>query len=105
MRNLLGNRISHLDVPMLKAEYLGTVTYKADKFKYLDGNQLLITAYPYRSRQNVLNELVANAVIGGKFPYRCREIEAVLKQLVNEIPNNYNTFTEGNSRLCIKLSW
>ena len=90
---------------MLKAEYLGTVTYKADKFKRLDDNQLLVTAYPYRNRKNVLNELVANAVVGGGFPYRCREIEAVLKQVLNELPDNYNTFSEKDSRFCIKLSW
>jgi hypothetical protein len=90
---------------MLKAEYLGTVTYKVDKFKRLDENQLLVTAYPYRNRKNVLNELVANAVVGGEFPYRCREIKAVLKQVLNELPDNYNTFTEKDSRFCIKLSW
>ena len=90
---------------MLKAEYLGTVTYKADKFKRLDDNQLLVTAYPYRNRKNVLNELVANAVVGGGFPYRCREIEAVLKQVLNELPDNYNTFSEKDSRFCIKLFW
>ena len=48
---------------MLKAEYLGTGTYKVDKFKRLDDNQLLVTAYPYRTCQNALNELVANAVV------------------------------------------
>ena len=90
---------------MLKAEYLGTGTYKVDKFKHLDDNQILITAYPYRTRQNVLNELVANAVVGGGFPHSCREIEAVLKQVVNELPDNYNTFTGKDSRFWIKLSW
>lgn len=90
---------------MLKAEYLGTGTYKVDKFKHLDNNQLLVTAYPYRTRKNVLNELVANAVVGGGFPYSCREIEAVLKQVLNELPENYSTFTEKDSRFCIKLSW
>ena len=89
---------------MLKAEYLGTVTY-LEKFKHLDDNQLLVTAYSYRSRQNVLNELVANAIVGGGFPYKCREIETALKQLLNELPNKSNTFTEKDSRLCIKLSW
>ena len=64
---------------MLKAEYLGTGTYKVDKFKHLDDNQLLVTAYPYRTRQNVLNELVANAVVRGGFPHSCSKIEAVLK--------------------------
>ena len=76
---------------MLKAKYLGT--FKASKFQHLDDNELLVTAYPYRSSQNVLNELVANAVIGDSFPYTNREIEAVLTQVVNEIPE-YNTFTE-----------
>ena len=90
---------------MLKAEYLGTATYKVDKFKYLDDNQLLVTAYPYRTRQNVLNELVANAVVGGGFPYSCREIEVVLKQVLNELPDNSHTFTEKDSHFCIKLSW
>lgn len=90
---------------MLKAEYLGTATYKVDKFKHLDKNQLLVTAYPYRTRQNVLNELVANAVVRGGFPYSCRDIEAVLKQVLNDLPDNYNTFTEKASRFCIKLSW
>jgi capsid portal protein len=90
---------------MLKAEYLGTGTYKVDKFKHLDDNQLLVTAYPYRTRQNVLNELVANAVVGGGFPYSCRDIEAVLKQVLNELPDNYNSFTGKDSRFCIKLSW
>ena len=83
---------------MLKAEYLGPGTYKVDKFKHLDDSQLLVTAYPYRTRKNVLNELVANAVVGGGFPYSCREIEAGLKQVLNELPNNYNTFTEKDSR-------
>ncbi len=90
---------------MLKAEYLGTATYKVDKFKQLDDNQLLVTAYPYRNRQNVLNELVANAVIGGGFPCSCREIEAAMRKVLNEIPDNYNTFTEKDSRFCIKISW
>lgn len=90
---------------MLKAEYLGTDTYKIDKFKHLNEHQLLVTAYPYRTRQNVLNELVANAIIGGGFPYSCREIEAALKQVLNQLPNNYNTFTGKDSRLCMKLSW
>lgn len=90
---------------MLTAEYLGTGTYKVGKFKHIDDNQLLVTAYRYRTRKNVLNELVANAVVGGRFPYRCREIEAVLKQVVNELPDNYNTFTEKDSHVWIKLSW
>lgn len=88
---------------MLKAKYLGT--FKAGKFKHIDDNQILVTAYPYRLRKNVLNELVANAVIGDGCPYSCREIEALLKQVVNEIPENYNTFTEKDSRVCVKLSW
>lgn len=88
----------------LKAEYLGAGIH-IDKFKHLDERQILVTAYPYRTRQNVLNELVANAVVGDGFPCSCGEIETVLKQLLNEIPDNYNTFTGKNSRLCIKLSW
>ena len=90
---------------MLKAEYLGTGTYKLDKFKHLEERQLLVTAYPWRTRQNILNELVANAVVGGGFPYRCREIEAVLKQVINQLPDSYNTFIEKDGRFCIKLSW
>lgn len=90
---------------MLRAEYLGTGTYKVDKFKHLDNNQILVTAYPYRTRKNVLHELVANAVVGGGFPYSCREIEAVLERVLNELPENYSTFTEKDSRFCIKLSW
>ncbi len=89
---------------MLKAEYLGTGTCKVGKFKHLNNNQLLVTAYPYRTRQNVLNELVANAVVGGS-PYSCREIEAILKQVLNELPDKYNTFTEKDSRFYIKISW
>ena len=54
---------------MLKAEYLGTGIHPVDKFKYLDNNQILLTSYPYQTRQNVLNELVANAVIRDKLPY------------------------------------
>lgn len=61
---------------------------------------LLVTAYSYWTRKNVLNEL-----FGGGFPYSCREIEAVLEQVLNELPDNYNTFTEKDSRFCIKLSW
>jgi hypothetical protein len=90
---------------MLKAEYIGTGIYKVDKFKHLDNNQILVTAYPYRNRQHVLNELVANAVIGGRFPYSCREIEAVMKQVLNELPDDYNTFSKKDSRFCIKISW
>lgn len=90
---------------MLKAEYLGTGTYKVDKVKYLDDNQLLVTAYPYQNRQNALNELVANEVVGGVFTYSCREIEAVMKQVLNKLPDKYNTFTEKDSRFCIKIFW
>lgn len=90
---------------MLKAEYLGTGISTLDKFKHLDKRQILLTAYRYRTRQNVLNELVANAVIGDGFPCSYRELEVVLKQVLNELPDNYNTFTEKDSRLCIKLSW
>lgn len=89
---------------MLKAEYLGISTYKVDKFKHLDHNQLLVTAHLYRTRQNILNELVANTVVGGGFPYSCRDIESVLRQVLNGLPEDYNTFTE-KSRFCIKLSW
>ena len=90
---------------MLKAEYLGSGTYRIDKFKHLDKRQLLVTAYAWRTRQHILNELVANAVVGGGFPCNCREIEAVLKQVLNQLPDNYNTFTEKDGRFCIKLSW
>lgn len=89
---------------MLKAEYLGTGIH-IDKFKHLDERQILVTAYPYRTRQNVLNELVANIVVGDGFPCNYKELEIVLKQVLNELPDNYNTFTDKNSRLCIKLSW
>ena len=92
---------------MLKAEYLGTDIYTVDKFKHLDEHQILLTAYPSQDRQNILNELVANAVLGDGFPCKYRELEAVLKQALNELPDNYNTSTEKNenSRLCIKISW
>ena len=58
---------------MIKAEYLGTGSH-IDKFQHLDERQILVTAHPYRTRQNVLNELVAIAVVGGRFPYRYREL-------------------------------
>ena len=90
---------------MLKAEYLGTGISTAEKFKHLDNRQILLTAYPYITRQNILNELIANAVIEDEFPCSYRELELVLKQLLNELPDNYNTFTKKDSRLCIKLSW
>ena len=89
---------------MLKAEYLGAGIH-IHKFKHLDERQILVTAYPYRTRQNVLNELVANVVVGDGVPYSCREIEAVLKQVLNQLTDNYNTFTGKDSRFCIKLSW
>lgn len=89
---------------MLKAEYLGTGIH-IDKFKHLDERQILVTAYPYRTRQNVLNELVANIVVKDRFPCNYKELEIVLKQVLNELPDNYNTFTDKNSRLCIKISW
>ena len=89
---------------MLKAEYLGTDSH-IDKFKHLDELQILVTAYPYLTRHNVLNELVAIAVVGDGFSCSYRELEVVLKQVLNELPDNYNTFTDKNSRLCIKLSW
>ena len=89
---------------MLKAEYLGTGSH-IDKFKHLGERQILVTAYPYRTRQNVLNELVAIAVVEDGFPCRYRELEVVLKQVLNELPDNYDTFTDKNSRVCIKLSW
>ena len=88
---------------MLKAEYLGTVIYTLDKFQHLDERQVLVTAYPYRTRQNVLNELVANAVVEDGFPCSCEEIESVLKRVLNELPDNYNIFTDKNSRLCIRF--
>lgn len=90
---------------MLKAEYLGTGIYTIDKFKYVGNNQIFVTAYPYMTRQNVLNELVANAVVGDGFPCKYRELEAVLRQVTSELPDNYNTCIEKNSRLCIKIFW
>ena len=89
---------------MLKAEYLGTGIYPANKFKYPDGNQILLMAYPYQNRQNVLNELVANAVVRDKIPCKYKELEAVLRQVLSELPDNYNTCNEKDSRLYIKLS-
>ena len=89
---------------MLKAEYLGTGTHPVHKFKHLDNNQIILTAYPYYTRQNVLNELVANAVVRDKLPCKYKELEAVLKQVLSELPDNYNTCNEKNSRLYIKLS-
>lgn len=89
---------------MLKAEYLGIGIYR-DKFKHLEDKQIIITAYPYRTRQNVLNELVANAVLGDGFPCSCRDIEAVLKQVLKELPDDFDMLTENDSRLCVKLSW
>ncbi len=59
----------------LKIEYLGIC--KAGKFQHLNDNELLITTYPYRQRQGVLNELVANAVVGYRCLYRNREIKSV----------------------------
>ena len=59
---------------MLKAEYLGTDSH-IDKFKHLDERQILVTAYPYLTRQNVLNELIAIAVVGDGFPCSYRELE------------------------------
>jgi len=46
---------------MLRGEYLGIC--RAGKFKHLDEHELLVSAYPYHIRQNVLSELVANAVV------------------------------------------
>ena len=89
---------------MLKAKYLGTGIYPVDKFKYLDNNQILLTAYPYQTRQNVLNELVANAVVRDKIPCKYKELEAVLKRLLSELPDDYNNCNEKNSCLYIKLS-
>lgn len=88
---------------MLKVNYLGI--FQVEKFKHVNKSELLLSAYPYRIHQNVLNELVANAVFGDGIPYTCRDIEAVLKQVVNELPENYNSFTEKDSRVCVKLSW
>lgn len=79
---------------MLKAEYLGIGIYTINKFKYIGNNQILLTAYPYMARQNVLNELVANAVLSNGFPCKYKELEAVLKQVISELPDNYNTCTE-----------
>jgi hypothetical protein len=90
---------------MLKAEYLGTDIDTVDKLKHLDERQILVTAYPYMTRQNILNELVANVVFGDGFPCSYRELEIVLRQVLNELPDNYNTCIEKNGRLCIKLSW
>ena len=89
---------------MLKADYLGTGIHPVDKFKCLDDNQILLTAYPYQTRQNVLNELVANAVVRDELPYKYKELEAVLRQILSELPDNYNTCNEKDSPLCIKLS-
>ena len=88
---------------MLRAEYLGFC--KADKFKHIHQHELLVTSYPYWIRQNVLHELFANAVVGDGIPYRCRDIEAILPQIVNELPENYTTLTEQDSRICVKISW
>lgn len=90
---------------MIKAEYLGTSICIVDKFKHLDDNQILLTAYPYMTRQNVLNELVANAVVGDGLPCSCSEIEAVLQQVINQLPDNYNNLDEKASRLCVRISW
>lgn len=90
---------------MLKAEYLGINIYTADKFTHLDDNQVIVTAYPYMTRQNVLNELVANVVFGDGFPCSYRQLEIVLRQVLSELPDNYNTCIEKDSRLCIKISW
>lgn len=86
---------------MLVGEYLGIC--KLNRLKHLDENELLISAYPYRSRQSVLNELVANAIVGDLIPYKCREIEAVLQQVVTKLPKDYNDCSD--SRICVKLSW
>jgi len=61
------------------SEYLGIC--RAGKFKHLDEHELLVSAYPYHIRQNVLSELVTNAVIRDGVSYSCRDIEAVLKQV------------------------
>jgi hypothetical protein len=90
---------------MLKAEYLGTTIDTVDKFKHLDERQILVTAYPYMSRQNVLNELVANVVFGDRFPCSYRELEIVLRQVLSELPDNYYACIEKDGRLCIKICW
>ena len=89
---------------MLKAEYLGTGIHTVYKFKHLDNNQIILTACPYYTRQNVLNELVANAVVRDKLPCKYKELEAVLRQVLSDLPDNYNTCNEKDSRLYIKLS-
>jgi hypothetical protein len=78
---------------MLKAEYLGTGIH-TEKFKHFEDHQILVTVYPYQIRQNVLNELVAKAIVGDGFPCGCRKLKVVLKQVVNELPNNYNIFNK-----------
>lgn len=90
---------------MLKAEYLGTAINTVDKIKHLNERQILVTAYPYMTRQNVLNELVTNVVVGDEFPCSYKELEIVLEQILSELLNNYNSWVGKNSRLCIKLSW
>lgn len=89
---------------MLKAKYLGTGIHTVYEFKHLDNNQIILTAYPYQTRQNVLNELVANAVVRDKLPCKYKELEAVLRQVLSELPDSYNTCNEKDSRLYIKLS-
>ena len=89
---------------MLKAEYLGTGIHPVPKSKHLDDNQILLTAYPYHNRQNILNELVANAVVRDKIPCKYKELEAVLRQVLNELPENYDTCNKKDSCLYIKLS-
>ena len=88
---------------MLRGEYLGICS--SGKFKHLDAHELIVSAYPYRLRQNVLSKLIANAVVGDGVLYSCRDIEAVLKQVINELPENYDTFPEIDGCVCVKLSW
>jgi len=67
------------------SEYLGIC--RAGKFKHLDEHELLVSAYPYHIRQNVLSELVTNAVVRDE-NIAWSGTETGLKQL----PENYDTF-------------
>lgn len=78
---------------------------KLTEFAHANNHELIRSAYPYSLRQNVVNELVAKAVVADGFPYSNREIEEVLKQVVDELPDNYNTFIGKDSRVFVKLSW
>lgn len=75
---------------MLRGEYLGICTRKLQP---LDAHELLVSGYQYRLRQSVLSELIANPVVGDGVLYSCRDIEAVLKRVINELPEKYDTFS------------